>query len=214
MTLCVPAEVAAIYDQGAEQYDLRHAGSVQRKYQRIEASMRSLLTQGQILDLGCGTGRFLQQIPDGQGIGVDISLKMLKMAPKHLGTTCADGHRLPFAEGTFDTVLAAQGVIRYMNLEKIMPEMFRILRPGGRLATHQFGSVLSVRKLRRISGKLDISVPEELTRPAEAAGFRTLSIELWRPIRAYPYAVRVPSWLPGRLWTHCVAFFERPAHDQ
>ncbi len=211
MTQAQPSAVASKYDQAADGYDARHAGRLGRKYRRIEGSIRSLLSNGDVLDLGCGTGRLLQKIPSESGVGVDISLSMLKKAPSNLRRLCADGHQLPFADQSFDTVLAAQGVIRYMELSKVMPEIFRVLRPGGRFATHQFGSVFSLRKLKRITGPLDIESPEELTAPAESAGFRSACVELWRPIRAYPYALRIPSWLPGRLWTHCVALFERPA---
>ena len=202
------ATVADIYDQGAKGYNQRHAGRQSRKYQRIEASMRAQLRHGQVLDLGCGTGRLT---PSKRGVGIDVSLEMLKQAPATLSRVCADGHHLPFADGSFDTVIAAQGVIRYMQPAQFMPEVFRVLRPGGHFTAHQFGSVFSLRKLRRIKGELDIESPSELTSPAEAAGFQTVEVELWRPIKAYPFALRVPPWMPGQLWTHCVTHFEKPA---
>lgn len=203
-------KIAGGYDQAAAGYDAAHE-TLGRKYQRIEASTRALLKHGDVLDLGCGTGRLMRQVSGGQSVGIDISLKMLKQMPRHMARAQADGHRLPFASECFDAVVAAQGVIRYMDLTSAMTEVFRVLRPGGRFATHQFGSVFSLRRLRRIAGELDLHQPEDLTKPALAAGFTTIEVELWRPIRAYPYAVRVPSWLPGRLWTHCIARFEKPA---
>ncbi len=44
---------------------------------------------------------------------------------------------------------------------------------------------------------------------AAQAGLRIHQRHLFRPIRWRPYAVRVPTWLPGHWWSHCVLLFRK-----
>lgn len=205
-----PGEIAARYDLGAKAYSARHDAMGQRKYRRIEASMRVLLKAGSVLDLGSGSGHLLQQVPPKQGVGVDISLQMLKNSPLGLATSCADAHQLPFADESFDAVIAAQGVIRYLDLKRALAEVARVLKPGGHFAAHQFGDVYSFRRWRFTKSNMNLASSDELIAPADASGLATVRVELWRPIRVFPYALKVPSWSPRGIWTHCVAIFEKP----
>ena len=201
--------VTGWYDQSAAEYDASHQPT-QRKYKRIERSMVSLLDAGRVLDLGCGTGRLL-----GKGVvGVDLSMQMLARAHnKSRQIVQADGHHLPFADGCFDAVIAAQGVIRYMDPNKAFGEIARVLRLGGRCAVHQFGQAVSLRQVlgraKPVLDKFSLANPDDLIRPAQTQGLFITQLELFRSIPRYPYAVRIPQQLPGKLWNHCVMHFER-----
>ncbi|HWN72130.1 MAG TPA: hypothetical protein VNM90_31035, partial [Haliangium sp.] len=52
---------------------------------------------------------------------------------------------------------------------------------------------------------------DELYAPAGRAGLRVARAHLWRSVRVPPYALRIPTWLPGRWWSHCTVVFVRPA---
>lgn len=96
-----------------------------------------------ILDFGCGNGRFAKRIAQ-LGIkytGVDSSLGMLKANRKNNSETNLnflqfDGLRLPVSDNSFDTCLSIY-VLQYLingpDTDKIMSELHRILVPGGRL---------------------------------------------------------------------------------
>lgn len=95
-----------------------------------------------ILDLGCGWGRVLKPVMDrgGDAIGLDISLKMLQAARKHLSKhnhtavlLRGDATRLPFADASFDMVYSLL-VLQHLSKEngrEVFSEVHRILREGG-----------------------------------------------------------------------------------
>ncbi len=69
---------------------------------------------------------------------MDLSLPMLQFArlkiPKGSGWAQASAERLPFRSGSFDAIMSA---FTLRNLKKILPEsldeMWRVLKPGGRV---------------------------------------------------------------------------------
>ncbi len=206
------------YDRSAAGYDAGHLAT-QRKYIVIEKSLRSLLARGRVLDLGCGTGRLLNVSNEERVVGIDLSIEMLRLAKRKSASIArADGHHLPFASGSFDAVIAAQGVIRYMEARHAFGEIARVLKAGGRCAVHQFGRGLSIRQvLGRKQEPIDefaLLDVEDLARPARHAGLRVHEVELFRSIRRYPYALRMHPKLPSRLsdalWNHCVLHLHKP----
>jgi ubiquinone/menaquinone biosynthesis C-methylase UbiE len=97
-----------------------------------------------ILDVGCGTGLFASRVkaalPRGEVWGVDLVAEMLaKARPRwrhHAGEIFpvqGDSERLPFASGSFDFVTCANSFHHYPRQDRAVIEMYRVLRPGGRL---------------------------------------------------------------------------------
>lgn len=94
-----------------------------------------------VLDIGCGTGVFLQRIksafPDSTVWGLDLSAHMLhRSLPKNLDhnpfhLTRGDSEFLPFSSGAFDAVVCANSFHHYPRQEVVMHEIRRVLRPGG-----------------------------------------------------------------------------------
>lgn len=94
------------------------------------AARLSLLTTGRVLDIGCGDGRFL---PPG-GVGLDIDMDRLTAARERSSLLVrADARALPFADGTFDTVYAHRMLNDTGNVDAVLTQIRRILRPSGRL---------------------------------------------------------------------------------
>ncbi len=91
-----------------------------------------------VVDIGCGPGNLqasLQQKP-ALLIGVDVAPKSLELA-SHLGyaPVLADAHRLPFVSGFADLVLLNASLHHCENMEIILAEAARLLKPGGKLIT-------------------------------------------------------------------------------
>lgn len=93
-----------------------------------------------ILDVGCGKAwvaeKFLKR---GKKV---ISLDISKTNPKralekypstnHFGTV-ADSFKLPFTENSFDLIIASEIIEHVVNPEGFVNELFRTLKPGGKL---------------------------------------------------------------------------------
>jgi ubiquinone/menaquinone biosynthesis C-methylase UbiE len=93
----------AHFDDIAEEYDSSIPLHVMAHLttRRVDLA-HSLVPNGKVLDVGCGTGRFLESLPPGyERSGVDVSLGMLEIArEKGLDVTQAGGENLPFEEAS------------------------------------------------------------------------------------------------------------------
>jgi SAM-dependent methyltransferase len=219
MTREAPRQIARAYDESAAGYDSRLCAATRslRRLRRVEAPLRRLARDAErILDLGCGTGRLMVDLARGRRIGVDLSLGMLHEARrKGLAVACADAHVLPFADGAFQLVTAANAVFRYLRLEEALAEAARVLAPGGRLALHQYAA--RVWTPRRPFAPPVLRDPRHLEdlhslgHAAAAQGLRLASVRLWRGLRFWPYAVPIPRVIASRLWDHGLFVFEKLA---
>jgi len=104
------------------------------------------LKEGEIvLDLGCGAGLdlyfYAKVVGDkGRVYGLDISEDMVNKARRNMEAVeimnvevkCGHSDNLPFEDNFFD-VVASNGIYNLSpDKEKVMREVFRVLKPGGR----------------------------------------------------------------------------------
>jgi len=132
------------FDLIADSYDSWYAGRRGAMYDRLEkkAIIRYLPTHAKgekLLEVGCGTGHW-SQFFSGYGFevtGVDVSQRMIDTAKsKNISDASfqvADGHSLPFADGTFD-ITAAVTILEFVrDAELVLREMVRCTRKSGRI---------------------------------------------------------------------------------
>jgi malonyl-CoA O-methyltransferase len=102
-----------------------------------EAAMRELLpsvTAAEILDLACGTGRYVRLLYAAGArrvIGVDRSAAMLARAVPGAVYLRAAMEAIPLAPAQVDGIVCGLAVGHVANLDALMVELARVLRPGG-----------------------------------------------------------------------------------
>lgn len=132
----------AIFDSWTDQYDAWFDNSIGRFIKEVESElllkMLSAKSGERILDVGCGTGIFTQDVLQKgcRIIGVDLSSKMLLNASRRLNrksfnAACADMIFLPFCDGSFDRVFSMTAVEFVVDLKKAVEELNRVTRNGG-----------------------------------------------------------------------------------
>jgi len=115
-----------------------------------------------VLDLCCGTGDIALRFP-GRVIGADFTAEMLQVAQTRrasaVGWVRADALQLPFPADAFDVVTVGYGLRNLADLPRGLREIHRVLRPGGRLLTLDFGKPESVVLRRLYFAYLRTTVP-------------------------------------------------------
>ena len=140
-------EAAEMFGYDPADLDVAPSGAVASFAGVGNPHLRASISPGEtVLDLGSGAGldAFLagrEVGPDGRVIGIDLNPTMCEKAKGHLAE--AGGHmecheapmeRLPVDDATVDVVIS-NGVINLsFHKRDVIRELFRVLRPGGRLS--------------------------------------------------------------------------------
>lgn len=146
-------ENSEMFDQIAGSYDfLNHLLSlnIDKGWRRKAIRSIAAMKPRRILDVATGTADMaigaIRINPD-QVTGVDVSTGMLEIGRKKiLNRGLADRitlieaacEALPFEESSFDAAMVAFGVRNFKNPELGLREIYRVLRPGGKLAILEF----------------------------------------------------------------------------
>ncbi len=137
------------YDQISDQYDHHYDYSKGRCY-HIHVSkhlMQMIPDRGFLLDVGCGTGLFVEKyIADGgTAVGIDISRGMIRQACRRCRQTdftVGVGETLPFADETFDSIASLLAFSYMKDPQRMLAESYRVLKPGGTIAICTLGKKL------------------------------------------------------------------------
>ncbi|MBB6627637.1 class I SAM-dependent methyltransferase [Nocardioides sp. KIGAM211] len=139
-----------------------------------------------VLELGCGTGKLTEQLVAlGHDVhATDPDAAMLAVLAKRLPdvrSTQASAEEIPMADGSVDVVVCAQA-FHWFDLDRALPEIARVLKPGGRLAlvwNWRDERIPWVRRLGRLIGTQDQS-PEPQEPLVTSSLFGFVESELFR----------------------------------
>lgn len=150
--------VRDVFRSVASRYDIMNdlmSFGLHRIWKRLAISRCMVRTNDSVLDLAGGTGDLTRQFAKlvgqhGQVVLADINETMLAKARQRLvdagiinpiSFSQANAETLPFANNSFDRIAIAFGLRNVTNKELALKEMFRVLKPGGRLVILEFSTV-------------------------------------------------------------------------
>jgi demethylmenaquinone methyltransferase/2-methoxy-6-polyprenyl-1,4-benzoquinol methylase len=141
-----PDEVAGMFDGVARHYDRTNAVlSAGNAYLWRIATVRAVAPQPgeRILDLAAGTGTSSVALSHSGAkvIAVDFSSGMIeegRRKHKNIEFVQADIEKLPFGDDEFDAVTISFGLRNVNDPKQALAEMYRVLKPGGRLVICEF----------------------------------------------------------------------------
>jgi len=160
---------------------------------RLSSRLMCLESDDVVLDVGCGTGNFTRTLARSVGrttglvVGLDLSAPMLARGEAlrrqdelpQVRFVRGDATRLPFVDDAFDAVHTAGALHLMPDVDGVLAELARVVRPGGRLVIGTF--VLSRdRRLRRAERAVRPLIgfrffdDDDLRARIEAAGFDVL----------------------------------------
>jgi ubiquinone/menaquinone biosynthesis C-methylase UbiE len=131
-----------------------------------------------VLEVGCGTGVVVRDLAGlvgrrGEVVGVDASRRLLDRARALARETArrpriawrlADAGSLPFAANRFDAALAVTVILHVADPLRVVREMARVTRPGGRVAVQDqdFGAVAVTHPERALTERIMRGVAERV----------------------------------------------------
>jgi ubiquinone/menaquinone biosynthesis C-methylase UbiE len=131
-------------------YDLVSRRVLRGMYRRLAADVAGAAPDGgAVLDVGTGPGVLLVELatrrPDLRLTGVDLSADMIAAATRNLhpfgeraSARVGDVTSLPFPDRSFDLIVSSLSLHHWDHPEAAVPELARILRPGGRVYIYDF----------------------------------------------------------------------------
>ena len=162
----------------AQRYDLLNDIMSAGLHRRWKRRVVDLATAGRgrnaaptitVLDLCCGTGDIAGLFARGGAavVGADFTEEMLHVAAgrnnrkkvSRLQWVRADALRLPFADNSFDVVSVGYGLRNLADIEQGLREILRVLRPGGKFVSLDFGKPESTTFRAMYFGYLRLVLP-------------------------------------------------------
>jgi len=191
-------KIRSHYDSVADTYDHHYDCRRGRHYHTHISSylIKALPKRGHLLDIGCGTGLFIEKYlkTGGTAVGLDISSRMVERAQCRLDT-CAfavgNGETLPFKDNSFDGISSLLVFSYVRDPYRMLSEAYRVLQPGGSIAICTLGKKLitkGIPALYQLSERMNVNHvvmknfdehyydEEEMRTLFEATGFDEITI--------------------------------------
>lgn len=167
-----------------------HLGNLSDRLEKeLVFSMVDIKSGEAILDVGCGTGNYTIELARKgvDVIGIDSSEEMLNFAIQKVKGELlkaefqvANALNLPYPDQSFDLILS-NGLLCFLREpEKALTEMYRVLKPGGRLIIGVLNKWSPWALFRRVKGLFKDTIynqayfisPPELEKMLRRTGFQ------------------------------------------
>jgi demethylmenaquinone methyltransferase/2-methoxy-6-polyprenyl-1,4-benzoquinol methylase len=187
--------VRRVFDSVAGRYDLMNdvmSLGLHRVWKAIAIAQAQIREGQSILDVASGTGdlamAFAQRVgPAGSVVMTDINAQMLARGRDRLidagypvPAVVCDAEHLPFADRTFDRVMVAFGLRNMTHKDRALAEMYRVLKPQGKLLVLEFSEVIP--PLRRLYDHYSFKVlpwlGQKIANDAESYAYLAESIRM------------------------------------
>ncbi len=165
-----PQRLRRYWDKHSRSYD-KQMGFFDRKLFGDTRQWVCRQAVGDVLEVAVGTGLNLDSYPqDVRLSGIDLSPEMLAHARRRaeaggrkVNLEVGDAHRLEFPDASFDTVVCTFSLCAIPYERRAIAEMWRVLRPGGRLllADHVVSTSAPIRLLQRLLEVVTIPIGGE-----------------------------------------------------
>lgn len=137
--------VSAMFDRIATTYDLLNdciSLGMHRGWKKAAVKALHLSPGNKVLDVCTGTGDLVRYIQPqvgqaGRVVGIDFSPEMLDVAKRRFSEqpntqfVLGSALELPFKDKTFDGAVISFGLRNVDNIELVISEMARVVKPGG-----------------------------------------------------------------------------------
>ncbi len=149
-------KVAGVFTSVASKYDVMNdlmSAGLHRIWKRYAISVSGVRTGQKVLDVAGGSADlsrlFLKAVGEtGQVVLTDINNAMLRVGRDRLldegiatPTAQCDAEHLPFPDNYFDCVSIAFGLRNVTHKDAALREMYRVIKPGGRVIVLEFSKV-------------------------------------------------------------------------
>jgi ubiquinone/menaquinone biosynthesis C-methylase UbiE len=151
--------------------------------EHLRAFVRELGHADHALDLGCGDGRLTVDLDADRVTAADVSSVALDRArgrldPDRSGIAqIAVDAPLPFEDGEFDLVLCAETLEHVRDVQLLLSEARRVLRPGGTLAVTTPATLPLMRPPDPLSPHLRFFTRRSLARLLDELGFDVVALD-------------------------------------
>lgn len=183
----------------ARRYDLTNtllSAGLHWRWKKTVVRLMQVPAGGRAVDVCCGTGDLAILLarrvrPRGQVVGLDFADEMLQIARRRadaagLGRVCrfmlGDAERLSLPDGEFDAATVGFGIRNVVHPDAALRELWRVLRPGGRLGVLEFSRPRNA-VIRRLYDLYLVSLMPRIgrlaSRHADAYLYLPASIRKW-----------------------------------
>ncbi len=177
------------FDEQAKNWDNFIGKDLLRKIKYKILPKLKIKNLDKVIDIGCGTGIMLPFLLEklgceGKLVALDYSKKMLEIAKKKFGKKCdyicCDAHNIKLDGEMFDVAICFNVFPHFDNKNKVVEEIFRILKPEGKFYIAHSDSIKNIMKLHKKTHKVIMNdkmlTDEKIKCICKKAGFKNIKI--------------------------------------